>query len=723
MIEEYKKRLKKAIAAERVNRENAVLSLRMSDGDQWSEKELRRRDAKGRPALTGNLLEASIMQAVGDERHNHARVKVRPASANGDSRLAEIRAGIISEVEYVSNAEAIYDYAHEMQCRGAYGAWRVLTRYCVDNPFIQEIYLERIKNPLTVLIDPDARDAQGADAKYAFILERMSEEDFKERYPGKDISSDPVQSTPGMSKEGSYDEGSVTVCEYYLVEDEKETFCLLSDGRVMKKGEAEAAIEAVGQQVQQQEAMAMATMPGAMPSPDMPSLSIVDEREAETPHVYRYVMSDSEILDDKAAIPGQFIPVVVAKGKEYNVEGETRVKSLVANALDPQRYYNYWISATAEVVSKAPTNPFVATARQIKGYESLYAQANTGDVGVLLYNVDPDSPMAKPTREPPAPVPQAMLVEVEKAEGLVRKAIGMGNRDIGEVGPERSGLAIRQIQKPGDIGTFAFVDNLNRAIQHSGRIINSMIPEVYDTERDVRVRNEDSTEHFVPVNITARDFMQHTNKNPGLFGRIRRPEQVRLSRFMSENGEDGIYNSMKDGQFEVMIDTGPNYATQRQETSDSLLKFSQFDKRLLMLAGDIVYKNQDFMGASEIARRYRKTLPKGMVDLEEGEEPLETPTPPSVQAELLRLQTAGAELDIKKQELKIKEQELDLRKIQALKEAQGTAGDIRKAVIGILAELLGPSVPVPQDLSAPPDENQGGATLPPTLEASQGEAQ
>ncbi len=144
-IEEYKKRLKKAIAAERTNREAAVVSLKMSDGQQWDEGEKQRRTQRGRPVLTGNLLEASIMQAVGDERHNHARVKVRPVSVGGDTKLAEIRAGIIAEAEYVSNAESIYDYAHEMQCRGAYGAWRVLTRYCADNPFICEELLPGVE--------------------------------------------------------------------------------------------------------------------------------------------------------------------------------------------------------------------------------------------------------------------------------------------------------------------------------------------------------------------------------------------------------------------------------------------------------------------------------------------------------------------------------------------------------------------------------------------------
>ena len=287
-----------------------------------------------------------------------------------------------------------------------------------------------------------------------------------------------------------------------------------------------------------------------------------------------------------------------------------------------------------------------------------------------------------------------MLAEVQQAEGLARKAIGMGNRDVGEVGPERSGTAIRQIQKPGDIGTFAFVDNLNRAIQHSGRIIDSMIPEIYDTRRDIRVKNDDATEHFMPINIPAGEYAHYVGTNPGMFGRMRKPESVRLSRFMAANGPQGIYNSMKEGRFEVMIDTGPNYATQRQETAEYLLKFSQFDKRLLMLAGDIVYKNQDFIGATEIAKRYRKTLPPGLVDPEEGEEPTKSiPPPPQVKVMLMKQQTEQAKLQVKQAELQIKAAELQVKKLQALKEAQGEAGEVKKMLLAMLMELFAPGGP------------------------------
>ena len=168
-------------------------------------------------------------------------------------------------------------------------------------------------------------------------------------------------------------------------------------------------------------------------------------------------------------------------------------------------------------------------------------------------------------------------------------------------------------------------------------------------------------------------------------------ELNRLAQFVKANGPTALYNDMSAGHFEVIIDTGPNYATQRQETAESLLKFSQFDKRLLMLAGDIVYANQDFTGASEIAKRYRKTLPIGMVEPEPGEEPAKPlPPPPQIQVLLAKQRNELAKTQVKQAELQIKAAELQVKKLQALKEAQGEAGEVRKMLLGLLAELFAP---------------------------------
>ena len=55
-IEEYKKRLKKAIAAERTNREAAVVSLKMSDGAAVG----RRGEARGEPSAAARSSPATF---------------------------------------------------------------------------------------------------------------------------------------------------------------------------------------------------------------------------------------------------------------------------------------------------------------------------------------------------------------------------------------------------------------------------------------------------------------------------------------------------------------------------------------------------------------------------------------------------------------------------------------------------------------------------------------
>ena len=121
-------------------------------------------------------------------RHNRARIKVRPVDSAGDVNIAKIRTGLISNIEYLSNAEAIYDYAGEMATSCGYGAWRVLTRYTEENPFLQEVYLERIKNPFLVYMDSSAKSEVYADARYGFVLEKVTREEFEERFPGKEAS-------------------------------------------------------------------------------------------------------------------------------------------------------------------------------------------------------------------------------------------------------------------------------------------------------------------------------------------------------------------------------------------------------------------------------------------------------------------------------------------------------------------------------------------------------
>ncbi len=550
------KRLKREIDADSANRQNAVEDLKFLNGEQWDPAEEQRRKMRGRPVLKTNELPKYVNQVVGDMRHNRARVKVRPVDSKADVNIAKIRSGLIANIEYLSNAEAIYDYAGEMATSCGYGAWRALTRYTDENPFLQEIYLERIRNPFLVYMDSSAKSEVYADARYGFVLEKVTREEFEERFPGKEAPGDPIKVGKGVGQEIWFEQDAFFIADYYVVESETRSMVLTEDGQIWERKEfeerlaewlegeeAKAELQALAiamPQMQMGDGRPVAALPREMgataemgakppssplpsaasagsiasiserapisplPSPSPtppPSLTVAEERDIEFPKVRHYAITADQILNGPNDVPGRFIPIILLRGPERNIEGKTYVRSLIRDAKDPQRLLNFWVTDAAEIVDMIPKAPWIGTARQFEGYEQDYAAANAENFPFLKYNIDSGAP--PPTRVGPGAPPVAVFEQIGQAKQAIRDTIGMFGSDIGDRGPELSGKAILQRQKPGDIGTFAFIDNLSRAIAHSGRVINEMIPEVYDTQRDVRIRNTDDTETFVPVNTTA----------------------------------------------------------------------------------------------------------------------------------------------------------------------------------------------------------------------------
>jgi len=700
------RRLQREIDADDHNRQAAIEDLKFLNGDQWDAAEEARRRLRGRPCLRTNELPKYVNQVVGDMRHNRARVKVRPVDSSGDVHIAKVRSGLIASIEYSSNAEAIYDYAGEMAVSCGYGAWRVLTRYSEENPFLQEVYLERIRNPFLVYMDSSAKSEVYADAKYGFVLEKVTPEEFEERFPGKEPPGDPVKTGKGVGQEAWYAQGAFFIADYYVIEREKKTVCLMGDGQLLDKAEAERLTNEwrAGQAADGQEAetaLAAAMAPGA-PSPHEapdaagrsaaaqgavppfepfpplpPSLTIAGERTVEMPRVRWYAITANQVLDGPKDVPGRYIPIIVVKGPERNIEGKTHVRSLIRDAKDPQRLLNFWVTDSAEIVDMIPKAPWIGTARQFEGYENDYAAANAENFPFLKYNIDQGAP--PPQRVAVSGVPVAVFEQIGQAKQAIKDTIGMFAADIGDRGPELSGKAILQRQKPGDVATFAFIDNLARSIAHSGRVINEMIPQVYDTERDVRMRNADETEEFAPVNTTAGRIMEALaadgRRYPGL-------DRGALARLAARRGAGAKYNDLTVGKYDVVVTTGPSYSTQRQEAAQSLERLVAAFPQVMTVAGDLIYKFQDFLGAEEIAERIERTMPPALVPPKEGA-PQRPPQPPPPQ-----LQVKMMEMEVKRMQLEVEQQKLVVEKLKALRETQGERGEVRDMLLDLLSEVF-----------------------------------
>ena len=700
------RRLTREIDADDHNRQAAIEDLKFLNGDQWEASEEQRRRLRGRPCLRTNELPKYVNQVVGDMRQNRARVKVRPVDSAGDVHIAKIRSGLIANIEYCSNAEAIYDYAGEMAVSCGYGAWRIGTRYTEDNPFLQEVYAERIRNPFLVYMDSSAKSEVYADAKYGFVLEKVTKEEFEERFPGKEAPGDPVRTGKGVGQEAWYAQGAFFIADYYVIEREKKTVCLMGDGKFMDKAEAERLADewrsqAAAADREAQAALEAAIAPGApspletpdgaagdavtqgavapVPFPPLPpSLTIEDERTVEAPRVRWYAITANRVLDGPKEIPGRYIPIIVVKGPERNIEGKTHVRSLIRDAKDPQRLLNFWVTDSAEIVDMIPKAPWIGTARQFEGYENDYAAANTENFPFLKYNADQGAP--PPQRVGIGGVPAAVFEQIGQAKQAIMDTIGMFASDLGDRGPELSGKAILQRQKPGDVATFAFIDNLTRAIAHSGRVINEMIPEVYDTERDVRIRNADETEDFAPVNTTAGRALEAVSAQPGRYSGV---DREGLARLAAKQGAHARYNDLAAGRYDVVVSTGPSYATQRQEAAASLERLVAAFPQVMSVAGDLIYKFQDFLGAEEIAERIERTMPPNLVPPKEGA-PQRPPQPPPPQ-----MQVKMMEMEVKRQELQVQQQKLQVEKLKALKEAQSEKGEVRNMLLDLLSEVFG----------------------------------
>ena len=680
-----KKRAKKAIDADKHNRAEAIDDLKFKQGlNQWDEGEKRRRKDHGRPCLQINVLPKYSAQVCGELRRNKVRIKVRPTSAKGNLTVAKLREGLIYNIEYASSAESIYDYAGKMLVDCGYGAWRILTRYTESNPFLQEIYMERILNPFNVYFDPETKDQNFADAKWAFVFSKMSKKEFEEEYPGVELPGNTgigIAQMVGSSDEYWYDADTVTVADYFYTEYEKKKMVKLSDGQILEKEEADKIIE--GWQKTLEDIKASQAPGGDLqPIDDTQIPTIVEEREIKKPKIKWAKITGDDVLEEQDW-PGKYIPIVLVTGEEVNIEGKRYINGLIRNAKDPQRMLNFWHTSAAETVALAPKAPWIATAAMIDGYEGDYSTANEENMPVMLYNIDPAAPGVKPERLGAGQVPQAIFSEIQRAEQNIKSCIGMFNSDVGDQGRELSGKAIFARQLPGDTATYIYPDNLQKAIAHGGKIINDLIPHIYDTKRDARLRAIDDTESFAPINSTAGDVLASVNSSPGIYSGVDKKD---LMETISKKGVLGKYNDITEGDYDVVITTGPAYQTQRVEAAENMLKLITAARQVHPLDKYYLAKNIDFPGSdsTEYVEALRKMVPPNLLPPKEGEKPQpQAPPPPQAQVLMLKMQTEQAKMKTEQAR-----QQVSLARL--MNETKETDREIRQTILKILSELHSP---------------------------------
>jgi len=594
------------------------MSFAYKDNGQWPEDLRKERNKDDRPCLTINRIPAFIRQVIGDQRLNQIKIKVDPIDSGTDIETAEIIEGLIRNIEQQSRAKIAYDTALHNSVSGGLGYITVRTEYARRDMFDQDICIKRVFNPYSIILDPSSTEPDGSDAMWGFEMEWIRNEEFDRRFPDKERIDFENSNRYGWWGDW-YNKEEVLVASYWERELIKKTLVKLSDGRTLFEDDIDNL------------------------SPDV---TVINERKVDTYKVSHEVVSGADILVEEEEWAGQYIPIVPVYGEEVYLEGKRYLNSIFQYAKESQQMYNYWRSAATESVALTPKAPYIATPEQIEGYGDEWAQANIKNYSILYYNPTHDAP--PPQRQMPPVTPVGILNEANAAIDDIKATIGMYDASLGAQGNESSGKAILARQREGDTATYIWPDNLKTSIAQVGRIIVDLIPKIYNTERVIRVIGGNEEAKTVDINKPV----------------------------LNDNNEPVILNDLTVGKYDVFIEAGPSHNTQRQQAADNLAQILQGNPQLLQTAGDILFKNMDGPGMSEVAERLRKTLPPGLVEPEEGEElPQEEDQGPDPQLML----------EIKKLELEAEKLEVERMKV----EQEGVSLDerMRKIVLNTLEEM------------------------------------
>lgn len=566
------------------NREAAQEDIRFARlGDQWPREILEQRRLEGRPALTINRLPTFIRQVVNDSRQAKPGIKVSPVDNGADKDTADVLSGLIRSIERNGDgAEVAYDTAIDHSVTCGFGFFRIGIDYVNYDSFNMECRIERVPNPLMVNWDIASTKFDASDWDYAFISEMLTRDEFEHRYPGKAFIDFEHDSAADATNTYWADGDEVRVAEYFRREERKRKLLQLSNGRAARldvlakefKMMAEEASIDLG---------SMDDMELVQSGLQMQGLEVLKERDATYYEVKRRMISGAEVLSEDLW-PGSMIPICPVWGEEVFSDGKRYFRSMIRDAKDPQQMFNFWRSATTELVALAPRAPWLIEEGAIpKGKEGMWETANTRSHPYLPYARGFNTPQ----RQPFAGTPAGAIQEAMNAADDIKAITGIYDAGLGARSNETSGRAILARQKEGDVSNFHFIDNLNRAIRYAGRCLLEIIPAVYSTRETIRILGEDQAEKV--IKLTQEDGGGMINP---------------------ETGERELYNIAL-GDYDVDVSAGPSYSTQREETRELLIEIMRARPDAFPLMADVLFRHFDFQGSDELAERAKAMMGGG----------------------------------------------------------------------------------------------------------------
>lgn len=644
---------------------------------QWNKEESDILKNYKKIPLQFNKLSTLINTLLGEQQQNTPQLEVVPLS-NCSEETANIRSIVVKDIMLSTDAKTVYQVAASQAFIGGFGAFIIDTAYTHQKSFDQEIVYRSLKDATRAYWDIGAEHINKIDGMRCGYITRMTREKFRQVY-GKDVERSVLSEEAGRATMtnseiaaatetstsadigfGWADDHSITVIDDYERTYKTDMLYKLSNGDSITQEELDGIIEYSRNLIMQkqeemlamQQAMQAQQMMGGgdygLAPQELPILIEPMELEADRMTLYvdgepvriegqreyrKSVFIHRKIAGDyileESEFPSEDCPVIfVDQNSTYDKEGKQICRSFITDAVDAQRFLNYLGTQIAYLLKISRYDQFIGSVENVRSAETAKIWTNPAAVqGLLKYDKATDG--AKPEQLRPPELPMSLIQQYQRAIEDMYTSTGLYPTRLGQQGNEVSGAAIDARTRQGSYPTYVAFNSINRAITAGGKVVNQMIPRVYDTQRVLSLMLPDEGRTSVMVN-----------------------EQL------DEYGEN-VKNDLRKGSFEVRLQAGPSYEGQKAEALQSLNLALQGNPQIFNLVADLYAENLPLQNTLELRNRFKTLVPPAIIEAgKTGKMPQEAQQPSAQdQAAIAEAQYKMQKIELEKQKLQMEMQE------------------------------------------------------------------
>lgn len=277
-------------------------------------------------------------------------------------------------------------------------------------------------------------------------------------------------------------------------------------------------------------------------------LEFARERKIVRRRIEKSVFTGATFLEKPRRISGEFLPIIAVYGHRIYVNGTEWYKGFIRDLKDASRLLNQQLSQLSENAAGTGADKPIFDPQQVEDPAIQLSWADPTNKPYYLAKAlrDQDGKIVQPgptSYVKPAQLDGSTAALLQLVPQLIRDFTGGAPQET--VDPNTSGKAILAARKIQDLMTQPVLENISAAIEWSGVVYASKAEELYSTPRIIRTIGKDGSE-------STQELMKQS--------------------LDEETGEIIQTNDITGKRFRAYADIGPQYETQRQETTDTALR-------------------------------------------------------------------------------------------------------------------------------------------------------